>query len=106
MFKKNEVKVGEFYQIVNNKLKKNGIIKGEPVYVAGSSYNQNDARDPHNYRKLFIIAKLDNDHVDINAGFLVDPSCLGILPSYETERLKTIYKEDFEEKIPDDKTSN
>lgn len=95
--KKTEVKVGDFYQIVNNKLKKFGFTIGDNVYVAGSSYVQEDQRDPHNFRKKFIVAKLTDDHVNTNGGFVVDANSLGILPEYEQERLKNIYQEDFGE---------
>lgn len=92
---KHEVQVGDFYQIVNNKLKKEGFAIGDSVYVAGSSYINEDQRDPHNFRKKFIVAKLKEDHIDTSGGFVVDAKSLGILPSYEQERLKNIYEEDF-----------
>ena len=102
MFTKTEIKVGEFYQIVNNKLKKNGIKLGEYVYTAGSTYQQNDKRDPHNFRKFFLIAKTDEDgHIITDNSYLVDPSCLGILPEYEVERLKNLYEEDFKSEESD-----
>lgn len=95
---KHEVVVGDFYQIVNNKHKKFGVTLGDYVYIAGSSYVQEDERDPHNFRKKFVVAKTDNSgHVILDQGFLLDAKSLGIIPSYEQERLKNVYKEDFEE---------
>jgi len=95
-FDREEIKVGKFYQIVNNKLKKHGLVMGELVYAAGDRYVQEDKRDPHNYRKKFLIAKTDIDgHINTNHGYLVDAKSLGIIPEYEQERLHNLYIEDF-----------
>lgn len=100
--KKKAVKVGDFYQIANNKLKKYGLVLGESVYVAGSSYFQEDERDPHNYRLKFVVAKLDDgDHLITDKSYWVDAKSLGIIPDYEQERLKNIYEGDFSDKAPD-----
>lgn len=97
MFAKEEIKVGKFYQIVTNKHKKHGFKIGDNVYAAGSYLTQEDKRDPHNLRKKFLVAKLVDDHVSTEGGFLLDPKSLGIIPEYEQERLHNIYLEDFGE---------
>lgn len=97
-FLREEIKVGKFYQIVNNKLKKNGLALGELVYTAGSRYVQEDKRDPHNFRQKFLLAKTDTDgHIITDQGYMVDPKSLGIIPEYEQERLYNLYLEDFGE---------
>lgn len=96
-FDREEIKVGKFYQIVNNKLKKDGFVIGEDVYVAGSFFVQEDKEDPHNFRKKFLVAKLVDDHVSTEGGFLLDAKSLGIIPEDKQERLHNLYLEDFGE---------
>lgn len=92
---KKGIEVGEFCFVTTNRLKKDGFKKNDIIYVAGSSMIPDSPRDPYSYRKIFVIAKTKDDHVDASGGFLVDGKSLVKVHHDEHERLKNIFEEDF-----------
>lgn len=93
---KEGVDVGDFCFVTTNRLKKHGFVKNDVVYIAGHKFVRDTPRDPYSFRKVFIIAKTNEDHVDISGGFLVDGKSMVKVHKDEHDRLINIYKEDFD----------
>ena len=86
------VKVGDFCKVVkgNDKLP-----KGTEVYVAGSSMLPKNEKNPYDYYKYLIVAKIVDGHIDPSGGIMLDPRNLRKLLGKRHEELHKQYELDF-----------
>ena len=89
------IEVGKFAKVKSKSLSDNGFNEGDLCYVAGNAALPKE-EGSYDLRLYFIIGKLVNDHIDIEAkGFLVDPDNLEPVDEFTNERLKKLLEEDF-----------
>lgn len=96
---KKQVDVGEFAQITKGVPDKFGVQGGTQVYVAGSSFIPGKG-DGYNFRKIFIVAQMEGDHVITDdperKGFLMDGKYLRLISGKRSEALKEQLRKDYE----------
>lgn len=91
-----QVKAGEFVEVVVNTLEKDGIAQGSYLYLAGDTLIRESEEDPYLFRKVFVAARVKDYHIDAEEKpFLVQGSSVVPVTQAEYERLEAVYKEDF-----------
>jgi hypothetical protein len=91
-----QVKTGEFVEVVVDTLEKDGIAQGSYLYLAGETLVRESEVDPYLYRKVFIAARVKDYHIDAEEKpFLVQGTSLVPVSQAEYERLNAVYREDF-----------
>lgn len=91
-----QVKTGEFVEVVVGTLEKDGIPQGSYLYLAGETLVRESEVDPYLFRKVFIAARVKDYHIDAEEKpFLVQGASLVPVSQAEYERLDAVYKEDF-----------
>jgi hypothetical protein len=91
------LEVGDF-AAVNHTLEEYGFIEGMPIYIAGQGFVPIESSDGYDYRKVFVIIKTKDGHIDLEGGgFTADPKNLIELTDHVKEALVAAYQEDFKE---------
>jgi hypothetical protein len=89
--------IGDFVA-VNNTLEEYGFVEGMPVYIAGQGFVPIEGSDGYDFRKVFVIVKTKDGHIDLpSGGFTADPKNLIELTDHVKEALVAAYHEDFKE---------
>lgn len=93
--KENVVDVGDFTKVKRGAEKLFGFKEGETVYVAGSYWDQSTT-NPYNYRKLFVVGRVVDNHFQVSeGGHLMDGKYLRKIKGKRAEDLRAIFEADF-----------
>lgn len=92
---KNVIQQGDFATVKEGALEQFGFARGELVWVSGSMWDQSTT-NPYNYRLIFIVGRLKDDHLDLaDGGRLCDGKYLRKIKGKRAEKLKAILDKDF-----------
>ncbi len=95
------VKVGQFCKVKVSSLSKYGVQKGDKVYLAGDFQSPIYESDPYVTRRLFIAARVIDDHISDTPEtkpFTINGLSLTPVDEAEQARLQTILESDFKPK--------
>ncbi len=101
---KKTVDVGDFAQVTKGVPPEFGVQGGTQVYVAGSTLTPHKG-DGYNFRKIFVVAQMEGDHViaddEHRKGFLIDGKHLRKISGKRAEKLKEQLQADYGENDAD-----
>lgn len=101
------VEVGQFCRVQDSTYAEHGVKKGDIVYLAGDTYVMVSEDDPYAYRKVFLAAWMDGDHIDIEKGcFTIDGKRLKGVTKPKQAKLDSIKAEDFDKGEGEDDTKD
>lgn len=93
------IEVGQFTTVLNDNLQEHGICKDDIVYIAGDIFVPIEGEDPYVVRRIFLGAKMKEDHIDAAGGaFTIDGLSLKAVDEFTQVRLDKQRVFDFEEK--------
>ena len=90
------VEVGMFCRTKCSRYVSYEIQKGDLVYIAGDSMVAVDEGDPYSYRKIFLVARTDDGHVNATAKALtIDGANLKPVSKAQQKKLYAQLEKDF-----------
>ena len=90
------VEVGQFCTVKCSRYVDYDIKKGDLIYVAGEMMTAVKEEDPYLYRKLFVAAYTEDEHVDANRKPIsIDAINLKPVSKTKQKRLYDIFEKDF-----------
>ena len=92
------IEVGQFATVKCSRYVEYGIQKGDLVYVAGEMMTAVTEKDPYLYRKLFVAAYVEDEHVDANRKPIsVDAINLKPVGKVRQKKLYSMFEKDYAE---------
>lgn len=98
--KQKTVDVGDFVRLMDSSYAKDGIKKGDVLYLAGDAIVSVTEKDPYALRRIFIATTVIDGHIQAKGvkPFTVDGKRLEKLGKAVQEKLNAIKMEDFGDK--------
>ena len=88
------VEVNDFCTL-NRAYEEENLAEGDVVYLCGEGYAPETEDDPYLHRKLYVVARMDGDHVLVdNKPLLIRGNSLEALPEERQEELRAVFMED------------
>lgn len=90
------VEVGQFCTAKCSRYVDYGVKKGDLVYLAGEMMTPLEEEDPYLYRKLFVAAYVEDEHVDaVRKPISVDARNFKSVSKNRQKKLYDIFEKDF-----------
>lgn len=97
------VEVGQFCTVKCSRYVEYDIKKGDLIYVAGEMMTAVKEEDPYLYRKIFVAAYVNEEHVDAERKPIsIDGINLKPVGKVRQKKLYGIFEDDFAEESGDD----